>query len=143
MFKEDSKGFRRGDVVLADLGTIENKKTKTSVQLGTRPCIITSNDTGNTYSTIYSVIPLSSADKKLIKKLPTHVEFTTKNSGILMDSISMAEQNTTIDVRQILKKSPLFKVSDEMMLKVDITILIQQGLDKYFSLEKIEMAYAM
>lgn len=138
------KVFKRGDVVLADLGEVKDKETGNSVQMGVRPCIVTSNDSGNTYGTILNVIPLSSASTKLIKVLPTHVIFTPENSSVKMISVSMAEQITTIDLKQVKKSKPLFTLNDDLMRKVDITILIQQGLSKYFELANLQqITYAM
>ena len=60
--------IRRGDILWADLGMFPI----TSVQGGVRPVIVVSNNKANTYSSVITVVPLTS---RIYKKryLPTHV----------------------------------------------------------------------
>ena len=60
--------IRRGDILWADLGMFPT----TSVQGGVRPVIVVSNNKANTYSSVITVVPLTS---RIYKKryLPTHV----------------------------------------------------------------------
>lgn len=94
---------RRGDIWFARLGNHYD----TSVQSGTRPVFIISNDTGNRFSKTYTVLPMTSRLKK--KNLPTHVELTasscvlTADTG-LEDSMLLAEQVVTIDKTALLEK---------------------------------------
>lgn len=72
----------------------------TSVQSGTRPVLVISNDVANCNSPIITVIPLSSKLKKL--ELPVHVVLVEKDCEMLRDehledSILLVEQITTID----------------------------------------------
>ncbi len=72
----------------------------TSVQSGTRPVLVISNDVANRNSPIITVIPLSSKLKKL--ELPVHVVLMEKDCEMfrdehLEDSILLVEQITTID----------------------------------------------
>ena len=94
---------RRGDIWFARLGTHYD----TSVQSGTRPVFIISNDTGNRFSKTYTVLPMTSRMKK--PDLPTHVGLTaascilTADTG-LEDSMLLAEQIVTIDKSALLEK---------------------------------------
>lgn len=72
----------------------------TSVQSGTRPVLVISNDVANRNSPVITVIPLSSKLKKL--ELPVHIVLTEKECEMLRDehledSILLVEQITTID----------------------------------------------
>ena len=48
--------IRRGDILWADLGMFPT----TSVQGGVRPVIVVSNNKANTYSSVITVVPLTS-----------------------------------------------------------------------------------
>jgi len=72
----------------------------TSVQSGTRPVLVISNDMANRNSPIITVIPMSSKLKKL--ELPVHIPVTGRDCEMLRDeeleeSILLVEQITTID----------------------------------------------
>ena len=72
----------------------------TSVQSGTRPVLVISNDVANHNSPVITVIPLSSKLKKL--ELPVHIVLTEDDCEMLRDehledSILLVEQITTID----------------------------------------------
>ena len=54
--------IRRGDILWADLGMFQT----TSVQGGVRPVIVVSNNKANTYSSVITVVPLTS---RIYKKL--------------------------------------------------------------------------
>lgn len=94
---------RRGDIWFARLGNHYD----TSVQSGTRPVFIISNDTGNRFSKTYTVLPMTSRMKK--PDLPTHVELTASSCVLtayteLEDSMLLAEQVVTIDKSALLEK---------------------------------------
>lgn len=50
---------KRGEIYMTDLG-----EYKTSVEAGTRPCVIVSNNVGNHYSPFVLVCPLTGVDKR-------------------------------------------------------------------------------
>ena len=79
----------RGMIVMVDLPTGNG-----SVQGGTRPAVVISNDRGNKFSPVLIVVPLTSRTKKL---LPTHhtIEHSMIN-GLSKTSIVLAEQIITI-----------------------------------------------
>ena len=51
--------IRRGDILWADLGMFPT----TSVQGGVRPVIVVSNNKANTYSSVITVVPLTSRER--------------------------------------------------------------------------------
>lgn len=51
---------KRGDILYVDLGA----KYRGSVQGGTRPVVVISNNRANKYSTVITVVPLSSLSVK-------------------------------------------------------------------------------
>lgn len=124
MLKENDKLFERGNILLADLGVVTTKTG--SLQMGKRPVIVVSNDLNNKYSTMISIVPLTTS--KFKKNLPTHVEINKQNSKIEKDSIALAEQVMVIPKTYIIKNEPLFKLSNELMLKTEVAIAIQFGL---------------
>ena len=80
------------EVWFAELGD----HSGTSVQSGTRPVLVISNDVANRNSPVITVIPLSSKLKKL--ELPVHIVLTEKECEMLRDehledSILLVEQN--------------------------------------------------
>ena len=84
------------EVWFAELGDYSG----TSVQSGTRPVMVISNDVANRNSPVITVIPLSSKLKKL--ELPVHIVLTEGDCEMLRDehledSILLVEQITTID----------------------------------------------
>lgn len=120
----ESKDIKRGSVWLINLGEVETKSG--SKQMGIRPCVIASNNRANTYGNVLTVIPVSSASTKIKKLLPTHTILTPDMCGIKMNSVAMAEQITIVSKDQLIEK--LFDLSDELVRKIDYTILIQLGL---------------
>lgn len=72
----------------------------TSVQKGTRPCIIVSNDIGNTYAPIVEIVYMTTADKP---NIPTH--FVTESAP--RRSVVLCEQVMTVpkkDLREFYGK---------------------------------------
>lgn len=86
--------FRRGDIYIANL-----EPKIGFVQSGIRPVIVLQNNYGNYFTPTLIVAPLS---RKIYKKrdLPTHYYLEHDD---LDPSISLLEQITTIDKRQIKK----------------------------------------
>ena len=85
----NSLEITRGTIVMVDLPIGNN-----SVQGGTRPAVVISNDKGNKFSPVLIVVPLTSRVKKF---MPTHhtIEPSTIN-GLSKTSIVLAEQIITI-----------------------------------------------
>lgn len=86
------------------------------MQSGIRPCVVVSNNYGNTYSNIYIVVPLTTKHKTAI---PTHVE-------IEVNSYALCEQVTTVSEQQILRKKGF--VNEFIMEKINKALMIAIGL---------------
>ena len=92
--------IRRGDILWVDLGMFPT----TSVQGGVRPVIVVSNNKANTYSSVITVVPLTS---RIYKKryLPTHVFISKYDmTGIRKGSLALAEQVMSISTKCIIEK---------------------------------------
>lgn len=85
-----------GEIYLAKLPV----QTESRVQQGYRPVLVVSNDKNNYYSTVISVVPLTSSQTK--HHLPTHVELD--GFGLEKPSIALCEQIMPIDKHRIGEK---------------------------------------
>ena len=81
--------IKRGSIIMVDLPLGNG-----SVQGGTRPAVVISNDKGNKFSPVLIVVPLTSRVKKF---MPTHhtIEPSMLN-GLSKTSIALAEQIITV-----------------------------------------------
>jgi len=115
--------IRRGDILWADLGMFPT----TSVQGGVRPVIVVSNNKANTYSSVITVVPLTS---RIYKKryLPTHVFISKYDmTGIRKGSLALAEQVMSISTKCIIEKcGRVNKCSLDRVLKA---VRIQMGME--------------
>lgn len=79
-----------------------------SVQSGSRPVLVISNDVANRFSSTLTVIPLTTVQKKL--NLPTHIRIAEADCQMINDhaylrnSVALAEQVTTIGKNALLNK---------------------------------------
>lgn len=79
-----------------------------SVQSGSRPVLVISNDVANRFSSTLTVIPLTTVQKKL--NLPTHVQIAESDCKMISDhaylrnSVALAEQVTTIGKNALQNK---------------------------------------
>lgn len=114
--------FYRGQIVDVNLPHIGG-----SIQSGERPCVIIGNNTGNYYSPILIVIPLTSSTTKT--KIPTHmwVEANDEN-GLEVNSMALAEQIMTITKTMVIKERGSIKVSE--LEELDEKIKISLALNK-------------
>ena len=112
--KNSSNGF--GELSHIEGGTALNNQNKiqkydicevalpqaqpgSSIQGGTRPVVIVSNNKCNQHSPVVSIVPLTSKPKKW---LPTHVGL--RGFGLTADSTALCEQITSID-RNLITRS--------------------------------------
>ncbi|KAA9007746.1 type II toxin-antitoxin system PemK/MazF family toxin [Paenibacillus spiritus] len=116
--------IRRYDLYLADLGEPDKDS---SVQGGTRPVVVVSNDMGNKYSPLVFVVPVTSSATK--KRLPTHVEIKAEKTGIAKDSTILFEQIITIPKKQL--KYKLLSLPGELKQDMDKAYLVSTGLNEY------------
>lgn len=103
--------IKRGDIIMCDLGINEG-----SVQSGIRPCVVVSNDYGNTYSNVYIVVPLTTKHKT---EIPTHVQLDT-------NSFALCEQVTTVSEQQVLRKKS--KTTDKVMKEISFALKVAMDL---------------
>ena len=87
---------RRGDIFWAEL----EGEAGSSMQAGARPVLVVSNNKANQYSSVITVIPITSKMGKT--KLPTHV--LIKEGGLSKPSIALAEQITSINKDRLDRK---------------------------------------
>ena len=104
---------RRGDIYIADLPD----KTVGSVQVGTRPVLVTQNDRINEHAPTVLVATVTSVIKRL--DLKTHV-LLPMIKGLPKQSMVMAEQRYTLDKKSL--KEYRCHLPDEVMKKVDRAI---------------------
>lgn len=116
--------IKRGDILIVDL----KQKSGTSLQAGIRPAIVISNNKANTYSTVITVVPLTS---KIYKKryMPTHV-FIKKQEmcGLERHALVLAEQITSIAVDSIIQRCG--NISKKAMDRITKAVETQMGIGK-------------
>lgn len=88
--------FKMGDVVYGDLGAQPG-----SVQGGERFLLIVSNNIGNAYSPVYTVLPFTARRKN---GQPTHRLFEQGEGGLPRPSVLLGEQITTISKERVYCK---------------------------------------
>lgn len=111
--------FTRGEIYMADLSPVVG-----SEQGGVRPVLVVQNDVGNKYSPTVIVLAITSKLHKA--KIPTHTEITSKESGLPLDSVVLAEQIRTIDKSRL--KSKVSRLSTRKMFEIDQSIIVSLGL---------------
>lgn len=107
--------MKRGDVYYADLSPVVG-----SEQGGIRPVLIIQNDIGNKHSPTVICAAITSRMNKA--KLPTHVEISSRDYGVVKDSVVLLEQIRTIDKQRL--KEYVCRVDNKLMKKVDEALLI-------------------
>ena len=118
---------QRGDIWFANLGTHPNS----SVQSGTRPVVIISNDIGNSHADTVNVVPMTRHLKK--PELPCHTQL---DPGSISDSrqpldpsMVLAEQLTTIS-KYALRTYAGHISDDEAMNRIEAAVLSQLALER-------------
>lgn len=113
--------IKRGDIFYADLSPVVG-----SEQGGIRPVLIVQNDIGNKYSPTVIAAAITSQINKA--KLPTHIEISAQEYGLLKDSVILLEQIRTIDKKRLREK--IGRLDDELMQKVNEALGISFGLSE-------------
>lgn len=111
--------IKRGDIYYADLSPVIG-----SEQGGVRPVLIVQNDIGNKYSPTVIAAAITSQINKA--KLPTHIEISAQEYGLLKDSVILLEQIRTIDKKRLREK--IGHLDEELMEKVNEALSISFGL---------------
>ncbi len=112
--------IKRGELYYADLSPVVG-----SEQGGIRPILIVQNDTGNKYSP--TVIAAAVTSKLGKAKLPTHIEISANEFGLVKNSVILLEQIRTLDKRRL--KERIGELSPGTMKKVNVALLISLGFD--------------
>ena len=110
--------IRRGDIYYADLSPVVG-----SEQGGLRPVLIVQNDVGNKYSP--TVIAAAITSKMSKAKLPTHIDVTASQVGLLKDSVILLEQIRTIDKLRL--KERVGHLDDNTMWSVNDALSVSFG----------------
>lgn len=111
--------IKRGDIYYADLSPVVG-----SEQGGVRPVLIVQNDVGNKYSPTVIAAAITSQINKA--KLPTHIEISAQEYGLLKDSVILLEQIRTIDKKRLREK--IGHLDEELMEHVNEALSISFGL---------------
>ena len=114
--------IRRGDIYYADLSPVVG-----SEQGGLRPVLIVQNDVGNKYSP--TVIAAAITSKMSKAKLPTHIDVTASQVGLLKDSVILLEQIRTID--KVRLKEKMGHLDEVAMSNVNEAISVSFGLSPH------------
>lgn len=96
-------------------------KKGSSVQGGSRPVVIVSNDICNEVNSVITVVPMTRQMKKLT--LPTHAVIDAPDGG---QSVVLAEQIMTIDKSRLDNR--LGRIKENDLEKVETAILEQLGM---------------
>ncbi len=110
---------KRGDIFYADLSPVIG-----SEQGGTRPVLVVQNDVGNKFSPTVIIAAITSQINKA--KLPTHIEISAHDVGLLKDSVILLEQVRTIDKKRLREK--IGRLDDEQLTAVDEALGISFGI---------------
>lgn len=122
----------RGDIWYVNLSRTIDKSMSTQRQLGTRPCIISSNNMYNKYSPTIQVIPLST---QIHKKSPVHVDVGLE-CGIDRQSVALVEQETTIDKVDLTEK--VGECTIQVMEHLKRAIIKQKDIDEPFDINRLK-----
>lgn len=121
---------QRGDIWFASLGNHQNS----SVQGGTRPVIIISNNIGNSHADTVNIIPLTRHLKK--PELPCHTQLypdSIKDARRLFEpSMVLAEQLTTIS-KYALRSYAGHISDDEAMNRIEAAVMSQLCIERRHS----------
>jgi mRNA interferase MazF len=119
----DGKNFevRRGDIYWARLPELENSK----IQSGVRPIIITSNKFATEHSPVVQYIPVTTQLKRT--DLPIHVVLEV--DCLYKPSMALVEQEGLIDKYRLMERIGTLTKRD--MMRIDMAILTQRGIDVY------------
>ena len=108
----------RGDLFSACLDPVVG-----SEQGGIRPVLVIQNDVGNRYSPTVIVLAVTGQLNKA--RLPTHVPIDCEGTGLVKDSVVLAEQIHTLDKRRLRER--IGTLRPEVMARVGEALKISLG----------------
>ena len=100
----------RGDLFSACLDPVVG-----SEQGGVRPVLVIQNDVGNRYSPTVIVLAVTGQVNKAL--LPTHVPVACEGTGLLKDSVVLAEQIRTLDRSRLGRR--IGELGENVMRRVE------------------------
>lgn len=108
----------RGDLYSACLDPVVG-----SEQGGVRPVLVIQNDVGNRHSPTVIVLAVTGQLNKA--RLPTHVPIACEGTGLIKDSVVLAEQIRTLDKRRLRER--IGQLKPEVMARVGEAVKISLG----------------
>ena len=118
MFAERDSMISRGDLFSACLDPVVG-----SEQGGIRPVLVIQNDVGNRHSPTVIVLAVTGQVNKA--RLPTHVPIDCEGTGLVKDSVVLAEQIRTLDKRRLRER--IGQLRPEVMARVSQAVKISLG----------------
>ena len=118
MYAERDGMISRGDLFSACLDPVIG-----SEQGGIRPVLVIQNDVGNRYSPTVIVLAITGQQNKA--RLPTHVPIACEGTGLLKDSVVLAEQIRTLDKRRLRER--IGALRPEVMARVGEALKVSLG----------------
>ena len=119
MVAERDTMINRGDLYSACLDPVVG-----SEQGGIRPVLVIQNDVGNRYSPTVIVLAVTGQLGKA--RLPTHVPIDCEGTGLVKDSVVLAEQIRTLDKRRLRERIGTLK--PETMARVGEAVKVSLGI---------------
>ena len=110
--------INRGDLFSACLDPVVG-----SEQGVIRPVLVIQNDVGNRYSPTVIVLAVTGQLSKA--RLPTHVPIACEGTGLVKDSVVLAEQIRTLDKRRLRERIGALK--PEAMARVSEALKVSLG----------------
>lgn len=108
------KLMRKGDIYFATLDPTVGSEVKK-----TRPVLIISNDLSNQFSSLLTIIPLTSQIKKLY---PGEVLLAQAETSLSKDSKAQCNQIRAISKMRIQSATPVGRVSECVMRRIHMAI---------------------
>ena len=119
MVSERDTMINRGDLFSACLDPVVG-----SEQGGIRPVLVIQNDVGNRYSPTVIVLAVTGQLGKA--RLPTHVPIECEGTGLVKDSVVLAEQIRTLDKRRLRER--IGALRPEVMARVGEAVKVSLGI---------------
>ena len=119
IYAERDTMINRGDLFSACLDPVVG-----SEQGGIRPVLVIQNDVGNRYSPTVIVLAVTGQLGKA--RLPTHVPIDCEGTGLVKDSVVLAEQIRTLDKRRLRERIGTLK--PEVMARVGEAVKVSLGI---------------
>lgn len=112
--------LKRGDVYFTSFETASNNGGS-SIQANSRPVLLVGNWQSNKYSSVITVVPLTTKLKRL--NIPTHIQLSVAGKK----SLALCEQIITIPKESL--KFYMCSLNKEDMKKINKALMVQLQLD--------------